>query len=45
VAPEYTDAQLAAVADARYLMRRAFRIIDRFAVRLHRRTIERVRGR
>jgi DNA-binding MarR family transcriptional regulator len=28
VAPEYTEAQLAAVADGRYLFRRAFRIID-----------------
>jgi DNA-binding MarR family transcriptional regulator len=34
VAPEYTDAQLAAVADARYLMRRAFRIIDAEARRI-----------
>lgn len=34
MAPEYTDAQLAAVADARYLMRRAFRIIDAEARRI-----------
>jgi DNA-binding MarR family transcriptional regulator len=34
VAPEFTDAQLAAVADARYLMRRAFRMIDNEARRI-----------
>jgi DNA-binding MarR family transcriptional regulator len=34
VAPEFTDAQLTAVADARYLMRRAFRIIDAEARRI-----------
>ncbi|HME49164.1 MarR family winged helix-turn-helix transcriptional regulator [Mycobacterium sp.] len=34
MAPEFTDAQLGAVADARYLMRRAFRIIDNEARRI-----------
>jgi DNA-binding MarR family transcriptional regulator len=34
VAPEYTDAQLTAVADGRYLFRRAFRIIDAEARRI-----------
>jgi DNA-binding MarR family transcriptional regulator len=34
VAPEFTDAQLTAVADGRYLFRRAFRIIDAEARRV-----------
>jgi DNA-binding MarR family transcriptional regulator len=34
VAPEYSDTQLAAVADGRYLFRRAFRIIDAEARRV-----------